>query len=163
MFFKGKAAALLAASALALVVPAAISAVPAQASVRAQAFAPAQASDASALIALPRAPQLAIPAAYGAIQCSGDVCIQSHCAHCLEQPIAVWANTYTFTGHFEVTFGCTIGGCTVFNSPNRTWRAGGTAWISPVVPSAANSANAYGWKGGPPWTQIGDVGFYLDL
>jgi hypothetical protein len=105
----------------------------------------------------------AAPDAYGDIECSGDVCIQSTCAHCLDQPINVRANRTTFTGHFEVTFGCTIGGCTVFNSPNRSWPAGGTHWTSPAVPSAANTANVYGWKGGPPWTQIGDVGFYLDL
>jgi hypothetical protein len=104
-----------------------------------------------------------VPDAYGDIECSGDVCIQSTCAHCLDQRINVWANRTTFTGHFELTFGCTIGGCTVFNSPNRRWPAGGTHWTSPEVPSAANTANVYGWKGGPPWTQIGDVGFYLDL
>jgi hypothetical protein len=124
---------------------------------------PSSALKARSSVAPEAAPQAsaAVPDAYGAILCQGDVCIQSQCAHCDVQNINAWANTYTFTGHFELTFGCSIAGCNNFNSPNRSWPRGGTHWTFDGVPAATISASVRAWKGGPPWHAIGNVGFYL--
>ena len=130
---------------------AAISAVPAQAS-----SLHAQASGAA-----PHAQQAASPDSKGALLCSGDVCIQSLCAGCDIQSIHVWANTYGFRGHFMIKYGCSVAGCTYQNSTNVYWHAGGSGWIFGGVPGAALSATVIAWKGGPPWTNIGDVFFYL--
>jgi hypothetical protein len=140
MRLKAKLAVLLAASAIALAAPAVLSSVPAQASVSA----PASAA--------------LIPQAYGAIQCSGDVCIQSTCAHCNIQNINAWANTYTFTGHFEFFFGIYV----IRNSPDRTWPAGGTHYTFTGVDRALGTACVRAWKkvsGG--YHDIGTVCFYL--
>ena len=151
MLLRVKAAGLLAASALALIAAVALSAVPAQASVHAQAS--LQAS--SAVL------QVAAPQAKGAIQCSGDVCIQSQCAQCNIQNINAWANTSTFTGHFEFFFGIYV----IRNSPNRTWPAGGTHYTFTGVDRALGTACVDAWAGpygtGDTWRLRGQVCFYL--
>lgn len=103
----------------------------------------------------------AVPDALGAVLCGGDICLQSQCAHCAQQNIRVWAHTYGFRGHFEIQFGCSIAGCNTLNTNNAYWHAGGTGYTFTNIPSAVISSNVYGWKGGPPWTQIGHIGFYL--
>jgi hypothetical protein len=121
----------------------------------------AQASAAVPRLAASHGAQVIVPDVKGAVLCNGDVCIQSQCAHCTVQSIRAWANTYGFRGHFEIIYGCSIAGCTTQNSNNGYWHAGGTGYTFHGVPAAAGSANVDGWKGGPPWTKIGDVGFYL--
>lgn len=169
MIFRTKVATLVAAPALALIAPAALGTAPAQAAVHAPASvqahasvaAPAQVSSAVPRLAASHGAQSVAPDALGAVLCSGDVCIQSQCAHCNFQNIRVWANTYGFKGHFKLVYGCSVAGCNTFYSPNQYWRAGGTGYTFDTVPSAVISANVYGEKGGPPWTQIGYVFFYL--
>jgi hypothetical protein len=153
---KGRPRAILAAAALAIglaagLTSAVISTVPAQAS-----SVHAQASGAAS-----HARQAASPDTKGALLCGGDVCIQSLCAGCATQSIHVWADTYGFTGHFEISYGCSMAGCTVQNSTNVYWHAGGSGWIFGGVPGAAESATVTAWEGGPPWTDIGGVFFYL--
>jgi hypothetical protein len=97
--------------------------------------------------------------AVGHIQCGGDVCLQtlSCSTYCT---IHVWANTYGFTGHFELQYGCSASGCTTQNSINTYWHAGGSGVdFGSVFDGVAG--NAYAWKGGPPWDNIGSVGFTL--
>jgi hypothetical protein len=137
MRLRAKLAILLAASVIAVVAPA----VPAQASVP---VAPASAT--------------VVPHAYGAIDCAGDVCIQSTCAHCNIENINAWANRTTFTGHFEFFFGIYV----IRNSPDRTWPAGGTHYTFTGVSGALGSACVTAWKkvsGG--YSDIGTVCFYL--
>jgi hypothetical protein len=151
MLFKPIAVALLVAPAVALIAPASFSAVPAQASVAAQVS--VQASSA--------VPQVAAPQTKGAIQCGGDVCIQSQCAGCNIETIYAWANTSTFTGHFEFFFGIYV----IRNSPNRTWPAGGTHYGFTGVSRALGSACVDAWAGpyktGDKWRLRGQVCFYL--
>jgi hypothetical protein len=137
MRLRVKLAVLLAASVMAVVAPA----VPAQASVPA---APASAT--------------VVPHAYGAILCSGDVCIQSQCAHCNLQNINAWANNTTFTGHFEFFFSIYVSR----NSDEETWPAGGEHYTFTGVSAALGSACVRAWKkvsGG--YTDIGTECFYL--
>lgn len=59
-----------------------------------------------------------------AIKCSGDVCIQTASKNLTYANVNAWANTTTFTGHFQLlNTGC---GITWGNSPTGTWPAGGT-------------------------------------
>jgi hypothetical protein len=99
-----------------------------------------------------------IPAA-GLIQCSGDVCLQTlSCGtYCT---IHVWANTYGFRGHFELQYGCSIAGCTTQNSINTYWHAGGRGVDFGGVFDGL-TGHAIAWEGGPPWKNIGHVGFTL--
>jgi hypothetical protein len=104
-----------------------------------------------------RAP-VAISAA-GKIQCGGDICIQNlGCDSVGICVIHAWANTYGFRGHFELQFGCSIGGCVSDNSINTYWHAGGSGWDFGGIP-ADLGIGAYAWEGGPPWKQIGSVDF----
>jgi hypothetical protein len=95
----------------------------------------------------------------GDIECNGDACVQNIGS---DGPgvvkLHVWANTYGFRGHFELSYGCSIGGCTTQNSINTYWHAGGSGWIFSGV-SCGVSGYAYAWKGGPPWTKIGAAGW----
>ena len=60
-----------------------------------------------------------------AIQCSGDVCMQTASKNATYATIHAWANNKTFYGHFQLwNRGC---GNTVANSPDETWPAGGIA------------------------------------
>jgi hypothetical protein len=121
----------------------------------------AQASGAVQRLAALHGAQAVVPDALGAVICQGDVCIQSQCAHCDTQSIRVWANTTTFTGHFEIIYACSMAGCVDRNSPNATWKAHGTGHTFGGVPAAAGNGRAKAWKGGPPWHALGDVTFYL--
>jgi hypothetical protein len=101
------------------------------------------------------------PAAKGAIICQGDVCIQSNCAKCDSQNIEAWANTYTFTGHFQINWGCGPG-CETSNSPNKRWIHGGAGYSFDGIPYGV-SACVIAWEGpyntGSRWRSIGDVCF----
>jgi hypothetical protein len=147
MLFRTKMAAIAAIPALALIAPAALSTAPAHASV------PAKAAGAAS--------RIDVPDTLGPVVCNGNTCVQSQCAHCDVQSIRAWANSYGFTGHFEIVYGCSVAGCTTQNSNNQYWRAGGTGYTFHGVPAAAISATVNEWQGGPPWTKISDVGFYL--
>jgi hypothetical protein len=132
-----------------------------QASSSAAHEAAALAPGAVARLAVSHGAQVAAPDALGAVICQGDVCVQSQCAHCDTQSIRVWANTTTFTGHFEIIYACSDNHCIDRNSPNATWKAHGTGHTFGGVPAAAGNASAKAWKGGPPWNAIGNVSFYL--
>jgi hypothetical protein len=153
MILKAKVAAFVAAPALALIATAVLSTAPAQASVHAHASVAATAQTSGPALQ-------ATPGAYGDIICSGDVCIQSHCADCVSQNIAEWLSTTTYVGHFETVWGCSEdGGCQVDNSPNQRWYAGGPAYILPGLPYGVNACVTF-WAGpyssGARWRGKGD-------
>jgi hypothetical protein len=139
MLFTGKIAAILVLSASALAGPAAISAIPAEASVAASHA--------------------------GAILCNGDVCIQNLDPGGNAVTIHAWANRTGFTGHFEL-YWCGPDNCNdQLNSPNQYWRAGGSGYDYKGVPGALVSACVDAWEGplSSGWKQIGQECFYVAL
>lgn len=96
-----------------------------------------------------------------AVLCSGDLCIQDFVGN-TTQTVHAWADTYSFTGHFELEYGCSIAGCNIANSANKSWPAGGTHW-SFTYTSAIISQCVWAWKGPSStgkYTNIGEKCFY---
>jgi hypothetical protein len=123
----------------------------------AQASASASVSvSASALVVIHiSAPELAA----GAIICGGDVCAQGFDQVNNEGSIKAWANTTTFTGHFEIVN--VVGNYA--NSPTKKWIAGGAGFVFTYEP-LATSYNIDAWKGTKaPYTKIGTAQITLGL
>jgi hypothetical protein len=136
-------------SACALIGPAVVSALPANAST----FTPTSVSAAVAL----RVPGVE-PLSNGDILCNGDVCIQGIDQGETEASVKAWANRTTFTGHFEI-----INVTSDYaNSPNQKWIAGGAGYVFTYEPEGT-SYEVIAWKGTKTFTNIGDVQFTLGL
>jgi hypothetical protein len=96
--------------------------------------------------------------AAGALQCSGDLCIQNISASGVtSNTIRAWADTKAFTGHFELVFSDGV----VKNSPTQSWAAGGSGFKFTGVP-IGDGYRITAWKGKTsPFTNIGTVGFLV--
>jgi hypothetical protein len=89
--------------------------------------------------------------------CSGDVCAQVLSVGSSDK-IRVWANTRTFTGHFELQ----PPNGTVHNSSDATWKAGGTGnTFTGIENSPTGNYTATAWEGSKQggYTNIGRVTF----
>ena len=87
----------------------------------------------------------------GAILCSGDLCIQTVAVDTTEDLAAVnaWADTTTFTGHFEITVPGTWSGENSAGGDKR-WPHGGThyTFVVPLFPGLTYQATA--WRRNSP-------------
>jgi hypothetical protein len=98
--------------------------------------------------------------ARAAILCNGDVCTQDVVGD-TSQTITAWANKTSFSGHFELQFGCHDGSCNTTNSSNGYWPHGGKHW-SIAITSAVISQCVLGWKGPSStgtYTKVGEECF----
>ena len=93
----------------------------------------------------------ALPAsAAGTILCSGDVCIQTISVNAAgtSAVITAWADTTTFTGHFELM---SLTG-QVQNGADKTWIAGGSTgsvrakFTAALTEQNGHTFSMYGWK-----------------
>jgi hypothetical protein len=82
----------------------------------------------------------------------------------LEVTIHVWANTYGFTGHFELFAVAPDANEFLQNSPNVYWHAGGSGYDF-YNNGAFPSLCAHAWKGtsSTGFTDIGTVCVYVAL
>ena len=101
-----------------------------------------------------------------AIECHGDVCIQTAAKGATLATVNAWADTTTFTGHFQlVNTGC---GITVANShPDKTWPAGGSHYPFTGIQWKGGACGDFwqitAWKHNPngTYTSLGSVGFQI--
>lgn len=82
-----------------------------------------------AVVALPASAATVTPAAVrpaaGAVQCDANLCIQRTSENgVLPATVKAWANSKSFTGHFELIFPSDA----VHNSPTESWKAGGAGY-----------------------------------
>jgi hypothetical protein len=126
----------------------------ASSSVAPEAAAQASASASAPVVIHISAPELAS----GAIICGGDVCAQGFDQVNNEGSIKAWANTYSFTGHFEIVN--VVGNYA--NSPTKKWIAGGAGFVFTYEP-LDTSYNIDAWKGTGPYTKIGTAQITLGL
>lgn len=117
---------------------------------------PAAATAATAAPTAVLAPASGVVLAGGDIQCSGDLCIKNLTKSGVNPTtIKAWANTATFTGHFELIYHDGH----VRNSPTRSWKAGGSGFNFTNVP-IGDGYTMKAWKGsGNKPKNIGTVGF----
>jgi hypothetical protein len=94
------------------------------------------------------------PNSEGKLICSGNLCIQRVTSvENNEAYVEAWAYKTTFTGHFAL-YGPDGW---IANSRNQRWIGGGAGWL-PLIP-AGGGYYIIAWKGGPPWSNIGEVSF----
>ena len=113
----------------------------------------------AAMGALPASASTVVPATAGATQCSGDLCIQNISpSGSSNSTIRAWADTTTFTGHFELTFSDGV----AKNSPTETWHHGGAGFKFTGIP-VGDGYRMTAWKGTSKtgFKDIGDVGFLV--
>jgi hypothetical protein len=118
--------------------------------------APAAATAATAAPAAVLAPASGVVLAGGDTQCDVDLCIKNLTKSGVNPAtIKAWADTTTFTGHFELIYPDGH----VRNSPTRTWKAGGAGFSFTKVP-IGDGYTMKAWKGsGNKPRNIGTVGF----
>jgi hypothetical protein len=101
----------------------------------------------------------------GSILCSGDLCIQTVAVDTAEglAEVNAWADTTTFTGHFEITVPKTWSGENSTGG-DKKWPAGGThySFVVPLFPGLTYQATA--WRRNSPghYSDIGRVNFGID-
>lgn len=95
------------------------------------------------------------PESIGALLCSNDLCLQRITSISNGTAyVEAWANTYGFTGHFELSGPNGLIG----NSKTKYWYAGGPGklWLIPQ----GGGYNITAWQGSsPPYHVIGSINF----
>lgn len=96
------------------------------------------------------------------ILCSGDVCVQTVTKGATIATVNAWADTVSFTGHFELLNGC---GQFVANSPDQFWPSGrsphkftGIHWAD-----CMDQWKVIGWQENSPgdYSRVGTVNFTI--
>lgn len=101
-----------------------------------------------------------------AVVCNGDLCVQQGALSGGAAPVRAWADTTTFTGHFELdSNGC--GSPALWkNSPGGTWHAGGQGYTFTVPIDGNCGNNGWGiiaWRHNTngSYTRLGTVTFFI--
>jgi hypothetical protein len=127
------------------------------------------------ITALPVSAAAAVPAAavaaakpIGGIVCSGDLCLQTQSANTANCTAVVnaWADTTSFTGHFEIQAMMPVNTAGVNSSGDQLWPAGGMhASIGIQFFGSPESYQATAWRHNPDrsYTKVGVVNFTINV
>jgi hypothetical protein len=122
----------------------------------------------SVMSAIPaNAASLSVRPAFGTV-CGGDACIQTASKGGTYANVNAWANTTTFSGHFELqNVGCGYPGLHIANSSTGTWPAGGTHYTFKNIIWHGMGCGGDSWaviawkKTSSGFSQIGFVSFQI--